>query len=187
MAVHILPFEQELRGWLRHHLRSVNPADIDDLVQEVFARIWAADFSTIQNSRAYLFAAVRHLLVEYARHRRIVPIEFLGEIQSLNLVSEEPGPERCVSARQELERLRTIVAALPPRCRQVFVFRKFEGLCHREIALRMGLSEKTVENHLTIALARISEALANDRCAYTGAPAEIGVPARCEGRDRKDD
>src|ERR1700719_4780685 len=94
MAVHILPCEPELRGWLRHHLRPVNPTDIDDLTQEVFARIWAADFSTIRNGRAYLYATVRHLLHEYARHRRIVPIELLGEIDSLSIISDEPGLDR---------------------------------------------------------------------------------------------
>ena len=96
------------------------------------------------------------MLAEYARRSRIVPIELLGEIDALNIFSEEPGPDRQVGARQELARLRVIVAALPPQCREVFELRKFEGLSHREVAQRMGLSEKTVENHLTRALARIA-------------------------------
>ena len=124
-------------------------------------RIWAADFAPIRNGRAYLFATVRHLLAEYARRSRIVPIELLGEIDSLNLISEEPGPERRVGARQELERLQAIVALLPRQCRRVFELLKFEGLSHRDVAQRMGLSEKTVENHLTRALARIGAALAH--------------------------
>ena len=93
-----------------------------------------------------------------------MPIELLGEIDSLSIVSDEPGPDRRVSARQELDRLRAIVATLPAQCRQVFELRKFEGLSHREIAERMGLSEKTIENHLTRALARVTEALE----AFTG-------------------
>ena len=160
IAAHILPCEPELRGWLRRRLRALNDSDIDDLVQEAFARIWAADFSSIRNGRAYLYATLRHLLAEYARHRRIVPIELLGEIDSLSIISDEPGPDRRVGARQELERLGAIVATLPAQCRRVFELRKFEGLSHRDIAQRMGLSEKTVENHLTRALARIAEALA---------------------------
>jgi RNA polymerase sigma factor (sigma-70 family) len=160
IAAHILPYEPELRGWLRRRLGSFNANDADDLVQEAFARIWAADFSTIRNGRAYLYTTVRHLLAEYARRRRIVPIELLGEIDSLNIVSDEPGPDRRMGARQELDRLRAIVAALPAQCRRVFELRKFEGLSHREVAHRMGLSEKTIENHLTRALARITNVLA---------------------------
>jgi RNA polymerase sigma factor (sigma-70 family) len=160
IAAHVLPHEPELRGWLRRRLGAFNGNDVDDLVQEAFARIWAADFSSVRNGRAYLYATVRHLLAEYARRRRIVPIELLGEIDSLGIISDEPGPDRRVGARQELDRLRGIVAALPLQCRQVFELRKFEGLSHRDIAQRMGLSEKTIENHLTRALARIAEMLA---------------------------
>jgi RNA polymerase sigma-70 factor (ECF subfamily) len=78
----------------------------------------------------------------------------------LNIVSDEPGPDRQMGARQELDRLRVVVAALPGQCRRVFELRKFEGLSHRDVANRMGLSEKTIENHLTRALARITEVLA---------------------------
>ncbi len=159
-SAYVLPFEPELRGWLRKRLGALSGNDADDLVQEAFARIWAADCLAIRNGRAYLYTTVRHLLAEYARRRRIVPIELLGEIDSLNIISDAPGPERQVGARQELARLRVIVAALPEQCRRVFELRKFEGLSHREVAQRMGISEKTVENHLTRALARVGDALA---------------------------
>ena len=161
IAAHILPCEPELRGWLRRRLGALNANDVDDLVQEAFARVWAADFSAIRNGRAYLYTTVRHLLAEYARRSRIVPIELLGDIDSLSIISEEPGPDRQVSARQELDQLRVIVAGLPAQCRRVFELRKFEGLSHRDIAQRMVISEKTVENHLTRALARIAEVLAS--------------------------
>ncbi len=130
------------------------------MVQEVFARIWAADFSTILNGRAYLYATLRHLLTEQARHNRVVSIELLGEIESLNLISDEPGPDRYVGSRQELEQVRAIVAQLPPQCRRVFELRKFQDKSHLEIAKKMGLSQKTVINHLTRALAKITQALA---------------------------
>ena len=160
ITAHILPHEPELRGWLRQRLGPFVMNDIDDVVQEVFARILMADFSRVRNGRAYLFATARHLVGEYARRGGIVRIELLAEIDSLNLVSDEPGPELRVSAWQELAMLQAIVAALPVQCRRVFELLKFEGLSHREVAQRMGLREKTVENHLTRALARIGASLA---------------------------
>lgn len=159
IATNVLPYESELRGYLKKRLRAFNSNDADDVIQEAYARIWTADLSTIRDGRSYLYATVRHLLAEYARRRRIVPIELLGEIDSLSIISDEPGPERLVGARQELNRLRAIVARLPVQCRQVFELRRFEGLSHREVAQRMGLRIKTVENHLTRALARVAEAL----------------------------
>jgi RNA polymerase sigma factor (sigma-70 family) len=160
IALHILPHEPELRGWLRQRLGALARNDIDDVVQEVFARIWVADCSRVRDGRAYLFATTRHLLGEYARRNRLVRLEPLGEIDSLNLISEEPGPDLCASAWQELTMLQASVAALPGQCRRVFELLKIEGLSHREVAQRMGLREKTVENHLTRALARIGASLA---------------------------
>lgn len=158
IAVHILPFERELRGWLRQRLGRLHGCEVDDVVQEAYARIWQADLSCVHNGRAYLYATVRHLLSEYLRRSRVVPIELLGEIESLNLISEEPGPDRRIAAHQELERLLSIVERLPARCRRAFELRKFQGLSHREVAKHMGLSEKTIENHLTRALASIAAA-----------------------------
>lgn len=159
VALHILPFESEVRGWLHASVRSLAPADIDDLIQEALARIWSADLTAVRQGRSYLFATIRNLLAERARRHRIVPIELRGEIDTLPLISDELGPERRVGARQELECLRRIVAELPAQCRRVFELRRLEGLSQREIAQHMGLAEKTVENHLTRALTRINEAM----------------------------
>ncbi|HEY5759042.1 MAG TPA: RNA polymerase sigma factor [Steroidobacter sp.] len=177
IAANILPHEAELRGWLRRRVRALQDNEIDDLVQEAFARIWASDLASIRNGRAYFFATVRHLLAEYARRRRIVPIELLGEIESLNLISEEPGLERQVGARQELARLKAIVAALPAQCRKVFELCKLDGLSYRQAASKMGLSEKTVENHLGRALARITESFARSEPETAKAPPQSKADA----------
>jgi RNA polymerase sigma-70 factor (ECF subfamily) len=158
----ILPYEGEVRGWLRRHVRSLNPYDIDDLLQEAYTRLWTVDYRHITNGRSYLFAVVRNLLLEQARHARIVPMERLGEIDALHIPSEEPGPDRRVSARQELERLERMVAELPEQCRRAFQLQKFQGLSQRDIALEMKISEKTVEKHLAVALVRVLDALKED-------------------------
>jgi len=84
-------------------------------------------------------------------------MERLGEIDSLLVPSEEPGPDRRASARQELERLERIVADLPERCRRAFELQKFHGFSQHEIALEMNITDKTVEKHLALALARVLE------------------------------
>ncbi len=159
IAAHVLPYEREMRAWVRRHVRSLAPADLDDLLQEAYMRLWAADFSQINNARGYFFTMVKNLLIEQARRARIVPMERMGEIESLNIISLEPEPERHAVARQELERVQRIIARLPPQCRRAFELQKLEGLSQREIALEMGVSETTVEKHLAKALARVMEAL----------------------------
>ena len=162
IANHILPLERQARGWLCRHVRSLSPADLDDLIQEAYSRVWSADFGTIHNPRAYFFQTLRNLLLERARHAQIVPMERMGEIDDLRIPSEDPGPERRVSARQQLERLSTLITALPAKCRTVFELRKIRGLSQREVSAQMGISERTVEKHLAKALSRILEVTASD-------------------------
>src|ERR1700761_5901588 len=66
VATQILPHEGEVRAWLRRHVHSLAPSDIDDLIQDAYARLWSVEFTRITNARSYLFAVVRNLLLEYA-------------------------------------------------------------------------------------------------------------------------
>jgi RNA polymerase sigma factor (sigma-70 family) len=160
IAIHILPLESQVRRWLSRHVRSLATSDADDLIQEAYSRIWGADFATIHNPRAYFFQTVRNLLQEQARHAQIVPMERMGEIDALRIPSEDPGPERRIGARQELERLTALVRALPAQCRRTFELRKIYELSQREVAALMGISERTVEKHLEKALDRVLQRVA---------------------------
>lgn len=159
VAREILPHEAEVRAWLLRHVHRLTPSDVDDLIQEAYSRLCDVEFGRIANARAYLFAILRNLLTEQARRARIVPMERLGEIEALRIPSDEPGPDRRVSAQQELERLERIVASLPSQPRRAFELKKFRGMKQREIAQEMNISEKTVEKHLATALGRILDAL----------------------------
>ncbi len=162
VATHVLPHEGEVRAWLRRHVHSLTSSDVDDLIQEAYARLWSAEFTHITSARGYLFTVIRNLLLEHARRARIVPMERLGEIEMLRIPSEEPGPDRRASARQELERLERLVATLPEQCRRAFQLQKFQCLSQREIAATMNITEKTVEKYLATALARVLDVLKQD-------------------------
>lgn len=92
---------------------------------------WDAVLQQEENERQSFVAGVavhvRNLLLEHARRARIVPMERMGEIETLRIVSDEPEPERRISARQELERLQALITALSPQCRQAFELQKLPG------------------------------------------------------------
>ncbi len=155
----IVPYEAQARGWLFRHVRTLSAADADDLVQEAYARLWVLDLESIANPRAYFVAIIRNLVGEQVRRAKIIPMERMGEIEALNIISEDPGPERRVSARSELEQLRQILETLPPQCRRAFELRKFDGLTIREAAGILGVTESAVEKLLARALAKILDAM----------------------------
>ena len=156
---YIVPYEPQARAWLYRHVRTLNTADADDLIQEAYVRLWELDYTSVTHPRAYFLTILRNLIAEQARRAKIIPMERMGEIGALNIISEEPGPEQRASARAELEHLRRILGMLQPQCRRAFELRKFDGLTIHETARTLGVSDSAVEKLLARALARILEAM----------------------------
>ncbi len=59
-----------------------------------------------------------------------------------------------------MERLKRVLETLPPKCREAFELRKFDGLSQREIAQKMSIAESTVEKHLAKALRLVMKEMA---------------------------
>lgn len=130
------------RVWPRHH-------EIADIRQEAYIRVYeAARVARPQTPKAFLFATARHLMADRVRRERIVSIRAGGENEFLNVLVEELSPERRVGAHQEIARLARAFDRLPGQCREVLWLRRVKELSQKEVAERMGLSEKTIEKHL---------------------------------------
>jgi RNA polymerase sigma-70 factor (ECF subfamily) len=158
----ILGHEADIRRWLMRRLK--NPADVEDIIQEAYCRFWALpDVGAIAHPRAYFFRMVRNIAIDQMRSAAALPIEGRGDIAKLSAASDEAGPERVISAREELTRVRKLLAALPPRCRTVLIMRKIYGIPQREIAARLGITESTVENDVGRGLKAILKAMARGK------------------------
>lgn len=143
-AEEVLPHEQPLRSYLRQSLPSL--ADVDDLVQDCFARIVRArSTGTVRSPRPLLFAIARNAVRDFiARKSRaeLVPITETGEIAVLEV---DGDVVESVCRKQELALLTEAIQALPERCREVVLLRKIKGLSQKEIAELLGIAEHTVE------------------------------------------
>jgi len=87
-AREILPHEGAVRSWLAHRVRGLRRCDLDEMIQEAYSRLWAAEIDRIASPRAYFFVTVRHLVGEALRRSRIVAIETLADVDSLNIADE---------------------------------------------------------------------------------------------------
>lgn len=149
-------------GALRAYLRREFPAhpDIDDLVQETYARLLRArDQKPLRAPRAFLFATARNAALDFFRRRRAVAIDGTAEIERLPILEDRPGVPETVCHDQELRLLAEAIESLPPRCREVIILRKIHGLSHREIAGRLQISENTVNAQVAFGVLRLRDHL----------------------------
>lgn len=143
-AEEVQPHEASLRGYLRHSLTSL--ADVDDLVQECYARLLRErDRGAVRSNRAFLFAVARNAVRDLLRRRAVSDAVPITETASWPVLEDGPTVVEFVSRREELAILTEAIRALPERCRHVFLLRKIQGISQREIAARLGITENTVE------------------------------------------
>lgn len=93
-AREILPHEADVRRWLVRRVRGLADCNVDEVVQEAYARLWAAGAQRILNPRAYFFVTARHVVAEALRRSRVVSIETIADVDSLNVADGDVGPER---------------------------------------------------------------------------------------------
>jgi RNA polymerase sigma factor (sigma-70 family) len=156
-----LEYEGVLRASLYRYTR--NRSDVDDLLQETYARLLIAGGSgqqlEIHSIRAFALTVARNVALDWLRRRSIVPIEAVADLEAMDVLDEGEQVEEIVNTQQELARLSDAVAQLPPRARQVFTLRKVYGYSQQEIARQLGISENTIEQHLQRAVRRCAQAL----------------------------
>ncbi|MEZ5709037.1 MAG: sigma-70 family RNA polymerase sigma factor [Blastomonas sp.] len=133
--------------------RVSNPAEIEDLVQDLFCRLLSGDNADhIANPEAYIFQAAANLLRDRGRRaatRSAFEREFSQDGQ--NFV-EELSPERVLMGRERLRVVQTALGDLPERTRTVFVLHRFELMKYQQIATRLGISVSSVEKHMMAAM-----------------------------------
>ena len=148
LAAHIIPHEAALRAWLRG--KASPGSDVDDIVQETYAILAAKrTVDAINNPKTYAFQVAYSVILQQLRHSRVVPIAAVADIGALEAAVDEPSLEDAAIARDELRQVELAIEALPRQTRTAFILRRVEGLSQQAIASRMGLSEHTIEKHIS--------------------------------------
>ena len=161
------PAHDDLRAWMleygpalrRYFLRRTNPADADDLVQDVFVLLQVRESGAeIENVEGYLFRTAANVLArrhQQSRWRwgRQVPLE---HVQGL---ADELSPERILMGKEALEKVLRGLDDLPPRAAEAFFLYRFEHLSQVAVARRMGVSVKAVEKFMRRAIGQLMDQL----------------------------
>lgn len=153
-------FERNKRGLLDYLTRKVGREAAPDLLQDAFVRVLRHDkIDTIVDPGAFLHTTALNLTRDFSR-RRETEAKYLvpGAFDDDHPARDAP-PDEQLDAKQKARCLLAAVEALPPKCRQVFIMRRFEDLSQDEISDRLGISRNMVEKHLRLALERCRAAL----------------------------
>ncbi|MBI1305988.1 MAG: RNA polymerase sigma-70 factor [Bacteroidetes bacterium] len=122
--------------------------EASSVVQQVFLNLWERREELLKGDdlRAYLFTAVRNRVFTSVRRKKIT--------EELDAVAELPADHQStrIEIRELQEQIRSAIQSLPERCRYIFEMSRFENMTYQQIADRLDLSVKTVENQISKAL-----------------------------------
>ncbi len=157
----------ELLRFAHSYLRSRD--DAEEIVQDLFLWIWEHrhEWNAPGGVRPYLFKATRNRAHGWLRKRRTQELFSMrvsqGHDSAASTPASPPDPLMATTAGELDAVLSETVAALPPRCREVFLLVRECGLPHGEVAALLDISPKTVEVHMNRALGALRRRVAEWR------------------------
>ncbi len=141
----------ELTERLRRFVRGLvaSRQDAEDVIQEAYLRVlrYSTEYE-VEDRERLLFSAARNLAVDSQRRRRTRERYAADFAVLAESVDDWPASDEVVDARERLRRVEVAIVLLPPRCREVFLMHRLDGLSYSQIARSCGISVSAVEKHI---------------------------------------
>ncbi|WP_339882661.1 RNA polymerase sigma-70 factor [Polaribacter vadi] len=130
----------------------------EEIIQDVFIDLWnnRKKIQITISFQAYLYACTRYKVFAQFRKKKIIRVELFDDLIKRFHYST---PETEIIHKELVSQIDSIVNTLPKKCRIVYKMSRFKQMSHKEIAEKLNISTKTIENHITHALRKIKIAL----------------------------
>lgn len=129
--------------------------DSQDVIQDLFLNLWK-NHSHLKNInyslKAYLKKAVVNRSINKIKQRR-----YFEDVESESVMKRYQEEIDFVEASELENKMEIMINSLPPKCRTIFVLSRYEDLKYKEIATKLDISVKTVENQISKALKLLRE------------------------------
>jgi len=139
-----------------------NEADAEELVQDVLLKVWEKReiLDTSQNIKAYIFKIAINTIYDFIMHKNIE--RSFNDFAQINFDKTINNTWDTIIFKEMQITLKELVAQMPEQRRRVFRLSKIKGLTNDEIAHKLNLSKRTVENQLYRAIIFLKEHLKNN-------------------------
>lgn len=139
-----------------------NKADSEELVQDVFLKIWEKRkiLDAAQNIKAYIFKIAINTIYDFIRRKNIE--NAFNDFAKVNFNKSSNSTWETVIFEEMQTTLNKLIAQMPDQRRRVFYLSKKKGLTNDQIAQKLNLSKRTVENQLYRAIHFLKEHLKNE-------------------------
>ena len=133
--------------------------EAEEMVQQVFFKLWERNetLSLSGSVSSYLYRAVHNESLNYIKHQKVRSNHQLHVVYSMK--NEVEHPAKKIMAGELEKKIHSALNELPEQCRTIFQMSRFDELKYREIADKLGISVKTVENQMGKALKLLREKL----------------------------
>ena len=125
----------------------------EDLVQEIFLKIWDKKPIINNSLSSYLYRAVKNACIDQLKkmaQQVIIPIEDVED--PIDSSFEIRRDENIELFKKKVE---TAIQNLPPRCREIFIMRRNLQMSYNEISESLNISKKTIENQMSSAIKKL--------------------------------
>ena len=152
-----LQYYPQVKKFLLGFLKS--ESDANDLSQEIFVKIWVQreKISQVNFFKTYLYSMARNALFNYFEHE-LIKQNYASKTQELSQYKDVI--ESDLYAKELSLLIDTTIEKMPEQRRRVFRMSRYEGIPNSEIAEKLNISKRTVENHITSALAELRSMVA---------------------------
>lgn len=129
-------------------------SDAEDIVQEAFIKIWESrnKINLYSSFESFLFTIAYNATISLFR-KRVNEKEYLQHLKTKQQLADAPAIIEEIQFLELDAKVKSLIAELSPRQKEVFQLSREEGLSHQEIAERLGISVGTVKKHMVNSLA----------------------------------
>ncbi len=148
-------YHDKLLHVARGYLGSIE--DAEGAVQNVFLKVWEKrkNLDQISNINGYLYTMTKNACLDFLKHQKVKNTfsnnYYKERIAIQNQFINDEAASLILETELE-EQINNALEALPEKCKKVFLKSRFEGLKHKEIADKLHISKRTVDNHISNAL-----------------------------------